>query len=101
MIHSFGDQGTEDLFDGESTRAARNVCPESLWTVARRKLEYLDSAHALSDLMSPPGNRLEALKGSRRGQHGIRINERYRICFTCTDGAGALGVEVVDYHDER
>jgi proteic killer suppression protein len=69
-----------------------------LWAVARRKLELLDSAGALVDLRVPPANRLEALKGDRRGQHSIRVNEQYRICFVWTE-TGAEALEIVDYHD--
>lgn len=61
------------------------------------KLDAVDSAGTLDDLMIPPGNRLEALKGDRRGQHSIRINDQYRICFSWTD-AGPVDVEIVDYH---
>lgn len=97
MILSFGERGTADIFEGRSTRAARRACPVSLWPIVRRKLDYLDSAIRLEDVRIPPGNRLEALAGDRRGQYSIRINERYRICFRWTD-RGAVGVEVVDYH---
>ena len=68
------------------------------WKIARRKLEWLDSAGSLEDLRVPPGNRLEALKGNRRGQHSIRINDQYRVCFTWTD-AGPTDVEITDYHE--
>lgn len=98
MIRSFADRGTEDLFNGENTSAARRACPRSLWKVAFRKLDQLDSATAIRDLRIPPGNRLEALKGDRKGQHSIRINERYRICFRWTE-AGPEEVRIVDYHD--
>ena len=81
MIVSFKDPGTEDVFNGENTKAARRVCPPALWKVAARKLDLLDSAASLQDLRAPPGNRLEALRGDREGQYSIRINERYRICF--------------------
>jgi toxin HigB-1 len=64
---------------------------------ALRKLDMLDAALQLGDLVSPPGNRLEALKGDRKGQHSIRINDQFRICFRWTDD-GAEGVEIVDYH---
>lgn len=97
MIQSFVDRGTEDLFAGRATRAARVNCPEQLWGVARRKLDYLDSAGTLSDLRQPRGNRLEALRGDRRGQHSIRINDQYRICFVWTQ-RGPTAVEIVDYH---
>jgi proteic killer suppression protein len=68
-----------------------------LWRKASRKLDAIDSAGVLEDLLIPPGNRLEALKGDRRGQHSIRINNQYRVCFRWTD-AGPEDVEVVDYH---
>jgi proteic killer suppression protein len=64
---------------------------------ARRKLLYLSQARTLGDLMAPPGNRLEALKGDRKGQHSIRINDQWRICFRWSDGH-AFDVEIVDYH---
>ena len=85
------------MFNGRNTRAARKCCPRQLWPVARRKLDQLDSAETLSDLRAPPGNRLEALVGDRVGQHSIRINERYRICFHWSD-QGPEDVEIVDYH---
>jgi proteic killer suppression protein len=97
VIRTFADQGTEDVFDGKNTAAARRSCPKSLWDVAYRKLDQLDSAIELADLRIPPGNRLEALKGDRKNQHSIRINEQYRICFKWTD-AGPEEVEIVDYH---
>ena len=97
MIHSFGDVGTEDIFNGRNTKAARRSCPRSLWQVAVRKLEQLDSAESLDDLRVPPGNRLEALTGNRRGQFSIRINSQYRVCFAWSE-AGPVEVEVVDYH---
>jgi toxin HigB-1 len=97
MIRSFRDAGTEDLFNGRASRAARQVLPQSLRRVASRKLEALDSAEALQDLRVPPGNRLEALKGNRAGQHSIRINDQFRICFVWTN-VGPEAVEIVDYH---
>ena len=97
MIRSFLDQASEDLFHGRSTKAARKALPQSLWSRAARKLDALDSAGELRDLRVPPGNRLEALRGARKGQHSIRINEEYRICFVWTE-AGPEDVEVVDYH---
>lgn len=96
-IVSFADSGTEDLFDGTDSKAARRVCPSTSWAVARRKLDLLNAATLLADLKFPPGNRLEALKGDRAGQHSIRINDQYRICFFWTD-QGAQAVEIVDYH---
>ena len=97
MIRTFADSGTEDVFDGKNSAAARRTCPRSLWKAAYRKLDLLDSATEVNDLRIPPGNRLEALKGDRSGQHSIRINDQYRICFTWTD-AGPEDVEIVDYH---
>ena len=75
----------------------RKTCPETIWKVARRKLDQLEFAAALQDLRSPPGNQLEPLKGDRQGQHSIRINGQYRICFVWT-AQGAEEVEIVDYH---
>jgi len=97
MIVAFKEAGTEDLFNGENTSAARRTCPQSLWKVAARKLDQLDSAATLDELHVPPGNRLEALTGDRMGQHSIRINDQYRICFVWTD-SGPDEVEIVDYH---
>jgi proteic killer suppression protein len=97
VIKSFRNRGTEDLFNGADTRAARRVCPEQIHRVARRKLASLNAATALKDLTAPPNNRLEALTGDREGQHSIRINDQYRVCFVWT-GADAEQVEIVDYH---
>lgn len=97
MIVSFKDGSTEDVFDGQGTKKARRACPQELWRVARRKLDQINQAAVLDDLRVPPGNRLEELKGDREGQHSIRINDRYRVCFTWTD-RGAEEVEIVDYH---
>jgi toxin HigB-1 len=97
MIRSFRGSGTEDIFNGRATRTARQSLPQSLWRVAVRKLEALDSAEALQDLRVPPGNRLEQLRGKRSGQHSIRINDQFRICFRWSE-VGAEDVEIVDYH---
>lgn len=97
MIVTFEGGGTEDVFDGRDTRRARRMCPHAIWRVARRKLDMLDSAVVLSDLAIPPGNRLERLTGDRSGQHSIRINDQYRICFVWTD-TGPGEVEIADYH---
>jgi len=94
---SWGNKGTEDIFNGDNTRDARNVLPRSLMRTAARKLDLVVNAATLEDLRTPPSNHLEALRGDRRGQHSIRINGKYRICFTWTDGE-AQGVEIVDYH---
>lgn len=97
MIRSFRDAGTEDIFNGANTRAARQTCSESLWKIAFRKLDQLDSVALLADLRLPPGNQLEPLTGDRKGQFGIRINRQYRICFDWTE-LGPNQVEIVDYH---
>lgn len=97
MISSFRDEGTKDVFDGKDTKKARKACPRSIWRVAGRKLDLINQAVRLDDLKAPPANRLEALKGSREGQHSIRINDQYRVCFVWTE-AGAREVEIVDYH---
>jgi proteic killer suppression protein len=97
VIRSFHDQATEDLFDGRNTKAARKRLPRTLWQVVARKLDALDQAEILDDLRVPPGNRLEGLRGGRSAQHGIRINDQYRICFQWTE-SGPVDVEVVDYH---
>jgi proteic killer suppression protein len=97
MIRSFKDEATEDIFHSRATKRARRTCPVSLWRVAARKLEILDSAEQLADLRVPVGNRLETLAGDRQGQHSIRINERYRICFVWSN-SGPTNVEIVDYH---
>jgi toxin HigB-1 len=97
VIRSFKSKGTEDIFFGEATRQARRTCPEAIWKVARRKLDQLNQAAALTDLKAPPANQLEALKHDRKGQHAIRVNEQYRVCFVWRDG-GADEVEIVDYH---
>lgn len=77
MIKSFKNSLTEDVFGG----VVRKGVPADLIKVARRKLRFLHAAHLLSDLRAPPGNRLEALKGDRAGQHSIRVNDQFRICF--------------------
>ena len=97
MIQSFKDIGTEDIFNGKNSKDARKICPTSLWKVAARKLDQLDSVKALPELRIPPGNQFEALSGNRKGQHSIRINAQYRICFKWTD-LGPEEVEIVDYH---
>lgn len=97
MILSFLNQGTEDVFNGKNTKQARKVCPASISRVAVRKLDQINAATSLDDLRAPPSNRLEALAGDRLGQHSIRINDQYRICFIWSD-AGASQVEIVDYH---
>ena len=97
VIQSFRDAGTEDVFNRVDSKRARKTCPSLLWKVARRKLEWLDSAAMLNDLRVPPANQLEALQRDRLGQHSIRINDQYRVCFVWT-AAGPDQVEIVDYH---
>ncbi len=97
MIQSFKNVGTEDIFNGRRTQAARRTCPQALWKIAARKLDQLDSVAARHELQIPPGNRLEALTGDRQGQHSMRMNDQYRICFRWTD-TGPADVEIVDYH---
>lgn len=97
MIVSFKDEGTRDIFAKNDTRAARKACPQLLWSVALRKLMMLERARQVIDLLEPPGNRLEHLKGNRLGSYSIRINDQYRVCFRWAD-AGAEDVEIVDYH---
>src|SRR5688500_19052532 len=97
MILSFHDEGTADIYNGCDTRKARRASPRELWRKAQMKLQSIRNAKILSDLRAPPGNRLELLEGDRQGQHSIRINDRYRICFRWTD-TGAERVEIVDYH---
>ena len=92
MIRSFKCRDTEHLANDENVRRFR-----AFERPARRKLELLDSAVSLEDLRSPPGNRLEALRGDRAGQHSIRINDQWRICFRWSSG-DAFDVEIVDYH---
>jgi proteic killer suppression protein len=92
MIRQFADEDAERLFHSESVRRFKNI-----EDVARRKLLQLNAAQTLDDLRVPPGNRLEALRGGRKGQQSIRVNDQWRICFSWRDD-GAYGVEIVDYH---
>lgn len=97
MIRSFANRGTEDVFDGLPSKAARTTCPVELWPVARRKLTQINRVTELNELAVPPGNRLERLKGDRADQYSIRINDQYRACFRWEDGY-AEEVEITDYH---
>lgn len=97
MIISFKSDGTEDIFNGDNSKAARRTCPESLWNTVARKLDQLDSVIVLDELRIPPKNQLELLSGDRKGQYSIRINRQYRVCFVWTD-QGPAEVEIVDYH---
>jgi len=93
MIKSFKDKETEKLFN----RHFSKKLPQNLQHLARRKLVMLDAAPELNALRIPPGNRLEALKGDRKGQHSIRINDQWRVCFRWKTG-DAYDVEIADYH---
>jgi proteic killer suppression protein len=93
MIESFSCGETESIFRGLRSRRL----PAEIQQAARRKLVYLNEANDLADLRSPPGNRLEALKGNLAGQHSIRINQQWRICFRWDNG-GAHEVRIIDYH---
>ena len=97
VIRSFRNRGTAAVFDGKDTRAARRVCPEALWRVARRKPDQLNAATSRHSLRFPPGNRWEKLERDRAGQDAIRINDQYRICYVWTSD-GPTRVEIVDYH---
>jgi proteic killer suppression protein len=93
VIQSFADRDTERLFDREAVRRF----PAELQRLMLRKLGLVDAAEQLEDLRVPPGNRLEKLRGDRAGQHSIRVNERWRICFRW-QGGNAYDVAIVDYH---
>jgi proteic killer suppression protein len=93
MIQDFADSETEKIWNGLQSRRL----PAAMQAVALRKLRLLNQARVISDLRVPPGNRLELLRGDRAGQHSIRINDQWRICFVWTEG-GPADVEIVDYH---
>jgi len=93
MIKSFRNKETEKIF----TRQFSARLPQNIHRAARKKLVILDAAPRLNDLRIPPGNQFEALKGDRKGQHSIRINDQWRICFKWSDG-DAYDVEITDYH---
>ena len=97
VIVSFKNQATEDIFNGKNTKGVRKLCPKSLWRVAFRKFDQLDSAVSLEELKIPPGNRFEALSGDRKGEFSLRINEQYRVCFKWSE-AGPVDLEITDYH---
>lgn len=97
MAIEFRNRGTEDVFNGVDSKAARKLVPPERVERAREKLFLIDDAEVIQDLRVPPGNRLEALKGDRKGQYSVRINDQYRVCFRWTDH-GARDVEIVDYH---
>ena len=92
MIQSFKCKETLSIYEGKSPRRFK-----AFFSIAVRKLTQLDAAQSLDFLRSPPGNHLEALKGDRKGQHSIRINDQWRVCFIWTQ-SGPINVEIVDYH---
>ena len=93
MIKNFRSKETEKIWNGVRSKRL----PQDIQQIARRKLRMLNNARSLNDLRIPPANRLEALKGRRSGQHSIRINDQWRICFVWMDG-DAVNVEIEDYH---
>ena len=96
MIKSFGSKATEDLHHGFESREARKIS-ETIRKVAWRKLDMLNAASELKDLLEPPGNRLERLRGNLKGRYSIRINDQFRIIFRFEEG-NAFDVEIMDYH---
>ena len=103
-IESFRPQGDKALYQGDAhlekqqiARLSSEEQDQSIWPVARRKLDQINRVQELSELKIPPGNRLERLKGDRDNQHSIRINQQYRICFTWEEGH-AYEIEITDYH---
>jgi proteic killer suppression protein len=95
-IQSFGDKRTEDVWNGVDNTRTR-LLPSTILKAARRKLDMLNAAKTLDDLRAPPGNHLEALKGSLKGFHSVRINSQWRIVFRWTE-SGPADVQIVDYH---
>lgn len=93
MILSFADRETERIWAGDVSRRL----PITIQSIARRKLRMINNARGLDDLRVPPANRLEALKGDMKGQHSIRVNDQWRICFRWSN-AGVSAVQIVDYH---
>ena len=96
MIRSFDDNATRDVFDGKASKVARSI-DKTIWPVIRRKLDAVNAAATLDDLRSPPGNRLEALKGDQKGRHSISVNAQYRITFRFASG-DAYELRCEDYH---
>jgi proteic killer suppression protein len=99
MPSRFSSKDQEDLYNGVTTPATRKILPRDLVRIAYRKITLILNAQNLPDLAVPRGNGLEALKKGRRGQHAIRINDKYRVCFVWTP-EGATQIEVTDYHDD-
>lgn len=97
MIKSFRDQGTEDIFNGQSSHFASKACPVVLWAVARRKLDQLNCVRDIGELAISPGIHLEPIGKPRQDQSGIQINEKYWICFQW-EGDDVFEVEIADLH---
>lgn len=93
----FYNQATLDVFDGNKSKKASRILPVNLWSVAYRKLTFLNRAYKLEHLKIPPSNRLEKLSGNRKGQHSIRINDQYRVCFIW-EKSKPTRIEITDYH---
>lgn len=96
MIRTLADDTTRDIWNGVNTKAARRI-PRDLWPIVQRKLDQIDAVTRLDDLKVPPGNRLHALTGDRRGWHAVRVNDQYRIVFRF-DGTDAFEVRCTNYH---
>ncbi len=96
MILNFADATTEDIYHGKNTKVARKI-PKDIWSLAARKLDRLNGAHDVKDLIDPPGNRLEKLGGDLKGKYSIRISDQYRVIFKFEHGS-ASEVQIVDYH---
>jgi proteic killer suppression protein len=96
VIRTLADDATRDIWNGVNSKAVRRI-PQEIWPVVRRKLDQVDAVTRLDDLKVPPGNRLHALRGGRRGLHAVRVNDQYRIVFRF-EGADAFDVRCTDYH---
>ncbi|MGH9894876.1 MAG: type II toxin-antitoxin system RelE/ParE family toxin [bacterium] len=97
-IKSFADKGTEDVFDGVASKAARKVCPQQLWNRARKRLDDINEVRHYSDLRTPRSNKLHPLKGDREGQWAIAVSDQYRICFRW-EGTDAFDVEITAHYE--
>jgi len=97
VVRSFGERGAEAIFDDVDFEAARKTCPRNLWKMARRELDQINRVKDLIELVALPGKGLERLRADRNGQHSIRINDQYRVCFRWEAG-DVDEVEIADYH---
>jgi proteic killer suppression protein len=96
-MSDFRNAGTEDIYNGNNTKAARRILPIALHDIARRKMTVIRRASGVDQLYEPPSNHLEALEGDRVGEYSVRINRKYRVCFTWNEDA-AKNLEITDYH---